>query len=433
MKRLAAAFAVLCFAHAAQADRGEDIFKRALDYTVQLKTTVVLPFDGDRKGTSTGSGFVVDAERGWVMTNAHVVSRSPAIVQAAFKDREFTRAEKVYVDPFLDLAIIKVGDKERPARLVQGDLECAGITAVGHPVGAFGHPWGLKYTGTRGIISGVTNRFETEMLQTDAPINGGNSGGPLISLETGKIVGINTAGLSPGEAQNTNFAVAMKYACRIVELLRQGKDPSPPTAGLVYFRDVDDRKVLKVAKNFLGAETLGVQPGDIIKRVDGESGTIQNETQLIHALRGRLDKFVLQVEREGKEISAPGKWQAMPPVMQRRGVHFSGLVLGTREYADLKESGFGRVFIVHIERASLAESLDLEFRQTIETIDGTPIATLDEAHAKLKEAFDAKRRAKLVLKRLVGRGSGLFGYVEREMPVRNLMWLQDKKGAVADE
>ncbi len=433
MKRALAVLAATCVANLAQADRGEDIFKRALDYTVQIKTTVQLPFDGDRKGTSTGSGFVVDAERGWVMTNAHVVSRSPAVVQTSFKDREFTRAEKVYVDPFLDLAIIQVGEKERPARLVQGDLECGAITAVGHPVGAFGHPWGLKYTGTRGIISGVTNRFETEMMQTDAPINGGNSGGPLISLETGKIVGINTAGLSPGEAQNTNFAVAMKYACRIVELLRQGKDPSPPSVGLVYFRDVDDRKVLKVAKNYLGGETLAVASGDVLKRVDGEPGTVQNETQLIHALRGRLDEFVLHIERDGKESVVPGKWQATPKVMQRRGVHFSGLVLGVRDYADLKDSGFGRVFIVHIERASLAESLDLEFRQTIETIDGAPIATLDDAHTKLKEAFDAKRRAKLVLKRLVGRGSGIFGYVEREMPVRNLMWLEDKKGAQADE
>ena len=429
----------LVYAPMAAADRGEDIFKRALDYTVQIRTIVQLPFDGDRKGTSTGSGFVVDAERGWVMTNAHVVSRSPALIQASFKDKEYTPAKKIYVDPFLDLAVIQVGDKERPARLVQGDLACGDRPPVGHPVGAFGHPWGLKYTGTRGIISGVTNRYETEMLQTDAPINGGNSGGPLISLESGKIVGINTAALAPSSAQNTNFALAMQYACRVVQLLREGKDPSPPVPGLVYFRDVDDRNELKVAKNYLGADKLAVQTGDIIKSVAGErspigtggdpNASLANDTQLAHVLRGRLNDFTLNVLRDGKEVSIRGSWPAAPSVQAQRGLHFSGMLLGIREYVDLKESGFGRVFIVHMESASIGESLGLELRQSIESIDGVPIQSLDEAHAKLKQAMDEKRRAKLVLKRIVGRGAGLFGYVERQLPVRGLAWLEDKGGA----
>jgi serine protease Do len=388
---------------------------------------VVLPLDGNHKGTGTGSGFVVDAERGWVLTNAHVVSRSPARVQVSFQGQDYGAAEKIYVDPFLDLALVQVGRDNRPARLTPGEMDCGESPSVGHPVGAFGHPWGLKYTGTRGIVSGSTNQYETEMLQTDAPINSGNSGGPLISLVTGKIVGINTAGLNPGQAQNTNFAVAAKYACKIVELLRQGKDPSPPVAGLVYFRDIDDKKQLRVAKTYLSAAQLPVKPGDTFRAVQGERGTIANETQLIHALRGKLDNFSLTVQRDGKEETVTGSWAAAPRVMARKGVHFSGIVFNTREYADLQESGLGRVFVAHIERASLAETLEIEYRQTVETIDGKPVNTLEDAHTALKVAFDEKRRAKLIFKRLIGRGAGVFGYVERDMPVRNLYWVENKK------
>jgi serine protease Do len=422
----ALAFGAASFPAHAQ-ERGEEFFKRALEYTVQIRTTVVLPFDGDRKGTGTGSGFVVDAERGWVLTNAHVVSRSPARVQVSFQGRDYALGEKIYVDPFLDLALVQLGKDHRPPRLVAGDMDCGESPSVGHAVGAFGHPWGLKYTGTRGIVSGVTNQYDTEMLQTDAPINSGNSGGPLISLVSGKIVGINTAGLNPGQAQNTNFAVAAKYACKIVELLRQGKDPSPPAAGLVYFRDIDDRKQLRVAKTYLPTNQLAVKPGDTLREVRGERGTIANETQLIHALRGRLDNFSLTVSRDGKDETVSGSWNAAPRVMARKGVHFSGIVFNTREYADLQESGLGRVFVAHIERASLGESLEVEYRQTVETIDGKPVQTLEDAFAALKTAFDEKRRAKIIFKRLIGRGAGVFGYVERDMPVRNLFWVENKK------
>src|SRR6185295_14503805 len=210
----------------APAQSNEDAFKTALKYTVQVRATIPVPFDGDRKGSGLGAGFVVDTERGWIMTNAHVVGRSPARIEVAFYGQEFAEATKIYVDPFLDLAIIRVSDRSAMKGIEAPRLECDAIPTVGHPVGAFGHPWRLQFTGTRGIVSGVTAKYRTELLQTDAPINQGNSGGPLISLESGRIVGINTAGIRG--AQNTNFAVASKYACRILELLQKDQDPSPP-------------------------------------------------------------------------------------------------------------------------------------------------------------------------------------------------------------
>src|SRR5688572_16550147 len=309
---------------AAAADLSEDIFKSALRYTVQVKTTLPVPFDGDRKGSTLGAGFVVDAERGWIMTNAHVVGRSPSRVEIALHGEDYAEGAKVYVDPFLDLAIVRTGERVDTRGIAEPRLECEGVPPVGHPVGAFGHPRRLPFTGTRGIISGVTARYKTELLQTDAPINQGNSGGPLISLETGRIVGINTAGIRG--AQNTNFAVAIKYACRVLQLLRNGADPSPPDLKLVYFRDIDNRKELKVARSYAGEGALKLLPDDVIRQVVGDGGVIENETQLLHALRGRLANSSLKVVRAGKETVVSGMKAPMRRVLEKRGVYASGVL-----------------------------------------------------------------------------------------------------------
>ena len=97
-------------------------------------------------------------------------------------------------------------------RLGDAELDCESEPGTGHPVGAFGHPWGLDYTGTRGIISGRTAKLGGEMLQTDAPINQGNSGGPLISLLNGKIVGINTAKVNKPRDEDSNLVVPIAQA-----------------------------------------------------------------------------------------------------------------------------------------------------------------------------------------------------------------------------
>ena len=306
---------------AAQPETSEAYFKRALQYTAQLRTVVTLPFEGDRKGAMRGAGFLVDAERGWIMTNSHVVSGSQALVQVGFTDNEFMDARRVYVDPFLDLAIVQV-DPARTRGIQVPTLECDRMPQVGHPVGAFGHPWGLRYTGTRGIISGITSRFEFEVLQTDAPINQGNSGGPLISMENGRIVAINT--MTIRGAQNTNFAISSVYACRILRLLQQGVDPSPPEMTWVTFRDVDERRMLRIARNFAPAG-LALEPGDVVRGVVGVMERIDNDTQLVHALRGRLDNFRLNVVRGGKEIELAGRLPPAARVMERRGILVGGV------------------------------------------------------------------------------------------------------------
>lgn len=404
-------------ASAAAAERGEQIFRKALTYTVQIKSSVSIPFAGDAKGSSLGAGFVIDAERGWILTNAHVVSRSPSRVEVAFHDQEFGDATKVWVDPYMDIAVVKVPDPVLTQRIEAPQLECQATPSVGHPVGAFGHPWRLPFTGTRGIISGVTSRYRTELLQTDAPINQGNSGGPLISLEDGRIVGINTAGIRG--AQNTNFAVAMKYACRIIELLRSGADPSPPDLGVVFFRDVDDRKQLRVARSYTRPGMMEFRPGDLIETVIGVPGRIENETQLVHALRGRLKAASVRVQRNGGAVSLNGAKPPLPRVMDQRGVYASGVLFGPITVRDAEEIGLRGFMVHHVEAGSIGQSQEVVRSDVLEAVDGRAVIDLDDLYARLNQAAAEHRRVELTLKRLVG-GEFAFAYAQRRLPVRDL-------------
>ncbi|HEU0290875.1 MAG TPA: trypsin-like peptidase domain-containing protein [Burkholderiales bacterium] len=399
------------------ADTSEGVFKNALNYTVQVRATLPVPFDGDRKGSGLGAGFLVDAGRGWIMTNAHVVGRSPSRIEVAFHGQEFSEAHKVYVDPFLDLAIIRVSDGVATKEIEEPRLECSAMPPVGHAVGAFGHPWRLQFTGTRGIISGVTARYRTELLQTDAPINQGNSGGPLISLESGRIVGINTAGIRG--AQNTNFAVAIRYACRILQLLQNGEDPSPPDLKLVYYRDVDNRKELKVARSYAGDGTPSLLPGDVIRQVAGVDGAIENETQLLHALRGRLGNSSLKVLRSGQETTVAGAKMPMPRVLETRGVYVSGVLFGPITIRDALEIGARGLMVHHVESGSIGESREIEKSDLLEAVDGAPVPDVDALYARLNEAREGGRRVTLTFKKLAG-GDALFAYSQRNLLIADL-------------
>jgi S1-C subfamily serine protease len=298
------------------------------------------------------------------------------------------------------------------------------MPSVGHAVGAFGHPWRLQFTGTRGIISGVTSRYRTELLQTDAPITQGNSGGPLISLDSGRIVGINTASIRG--AQNTNFAVAMKYACRVLQLLQKGEDPSPPDLKLVFFRDVDNRKELKVARSYAGDGMLKLLPGDIIRQVVGMDGTIENETQLLHALRGRLANSSLKVMRSGQETLVAGTKIPMSQVIETRGVYASGVLFGPVTIRDALEIGARGLMVHHVESGSIGESREIEKSDLLEMVDGAPVLDVDALYTRLNEARNNGRRVTLTFKKLAG-GDTLFTYAQRNLLISDLRIIGPQK------
>jgi S1-C subfamily serine protease len=159
---------------------------------------------------AAGSGVIVDGERGFVITNFHVVRDAQAI-QVVLKDGRKLTADLLGAAPSLDLAVLKLGVKGLPT-LPLGD---SGNLQVGDYVVAIGNPFGLGQTVTSGIVSatdrplgqGDSRRF----IQTDAPINPGNSGGALINLH-GQLIGINSALFSPSQSESGAGNVGIGFA-----------------------------------------------------------------------------------------------------------------------------------------------------------------------------------------------------------------------------
>ena len=406
----------------------EDVFRDAVAYTVKVRARITNDFIGDEKGSHEGAGFVVDAERAWIMTNAHVVGRSPSVVSIAFKGTPYEAVRKVYVDPYLDVAVLEIEIPKTNKTLVAAPLDCDEMPSVGHPVGAFGHPYDLDFTGTRGIISGVT--VNTSEIQTDAAINPGNSGGPLISLKTGRVVGINTASLKnkdSAQPQNTNFTEPMVFACRILNLLRKGHDPSPPKLPVVYFIPPVDRDALIVARTYLKAKLLDLNPGDEILGVEGLPDQIINEAQLVHALRGNLNDIKLKVKRGGEEKIIRGRLEPDSLVTKRVGVRVSGLLIGRGHlYLDDTLIGFEKDLIIHsLKKGSAAEELSFMEYDRIVAIDGKRYRDLRKLFDYLKDAREAHRSITIEVWRWSGdpllRGAPpLRNYMKRQLVIDSL-------------
>lgn len=401
----------------------EEIFKEALAYTVKIKTRVDMPFLGDEKGASTAAGFLVDVERRWIMTNAHVVARSPSHVSVAFRQGDFHQAEKLYVDPHLDLALLKLPENSLPAKVKAAPLECDTLPAVGHPVGALGHPWGIFFTGTRGVISGLTDKFGSEFLQTDAPINSGNSGGPLISMKTAKVLGINTSSLNNNSDQNTNFATPLKYACRVLHLLQNDQEPSPPALPLLFQLDPDDKNELVVASTNLGPELIALQNGDVIHEVIGEQLEIQNESHFIHAVRGRLDHLTLRITRAGNTIKLSGQLKHAPRITDRQGVYVSGILIAPWWIRDWSEVNLPPLMVHHVEAGSIGQNEKIETWDSLIALDGQAMQNLAQLFAHLQEAYQRNQTVTIKLKRFSRLDDRMYDYLERPLKIQDLKYI----------
>jgi len=269
------------------------------------------------KGHSLGSGVILDADEGYIITNNHVIEDASEIKVVMFDKRELN-AEIVATDPPSDLAVLRV-NPEQLSSVILGDSE---KLSVGEWVVAIGSPFGLhlNHTVTAGIVSAVgrnsvmsRNNFE-DFIQHDAAINPGNSGGALFNLD-GELVGINTAIATDGFSRanaGVGFAIPINMVKRVMEdLISDGK----VTRGWlgVSIQDVDEgmAKALKL-KNRNGAiisqvmkdspaEDAGVKEQDVIIEVDGEKvNDSSNLKNLISSGRPN-DKTGLTVIRDGHE------------------------------------------------------------------------------------------------------------------------------------
>ncbi len=401
---------------------GEDAFEDAKNWTVQIRTSVSRPFAQDDMGAFQGAGLVVDARRGWVLTNAHVASSSYSTITVTFHGGEPMPARRLYVDPHLDLAVIAYDPAAVEPAPKEPRLDCDASPPVGHPVGAFGHPWGFRFTGTRGITSAVTSRLGPQMLQTDAPINSGNSGGPLISLETGRVVGVNAASMAKDQTEGLSFAVPMPYACTIVDLLKQGRDPSPPASLVDFAIDENEEPTLIVARSRLPAGTLDLRAGDELLALRSPDRALANDSDLMDALRGELDEVSLTVRREGAEVTLRGAWPAASRVVERQGLWISGALFAEAEPLFRGQIvGAPALMVHHVESGSSAEVQDLQGYDVVLTANGRPVDSLTTLQALAREAAASQSDLSLMLLRIASNSRDeLFVYQQRTLPVDEL-------------
>src|SRR5437588_99285 len=174
----------------------------------------------ERETQATGSGVVVDAAQGYILTNGHVVENATRI-EVTTKDNRRLVAKMIGVDADTDVAVLQITPGNNLTAVPMGDSD---HLQVGDFVLAIGNPFGLGQTVTSGIISalgrsGLGIEGYEDFIQTDASINPGNSGGPLVDLQ-GRVVGINTAILAPGGGNvGIGFAVPISMARRVMEQL----------------------------------------------------------------------------------------------------------------------------------------------------------------------------------------------------------------------
>ena len=285
---------------------------------IQTETTTNV-FGQEAVAASSGSGFIL-SEDGYVITNCHVVTGADSIKVRLYSEEEYD-AVLVGEDKDYDIAVLKIEASGLPAVSV-GDSD---TLRVGEEVAAIGNPLGeLTFTMTNGILSALDREINTDgtpknMLQTNAAINSGNSGGPLFDMD-GNVIGVTTAKYSGASASGTiieglGFAIPINDALKVAyDLAEYGYVRGLAYLGVVvktldsetasYYSLPVGPRVETVVEGYC-AKTAGILVGDIILAVDGKE--VPNNAALISALRKHQagDTVELTIFRAGAELKIP--------------------------------------------------------------------------------------------------------------------------------
>jgi len=369
----------------------------------------------ERKAEATGSGVIIDPE-GYILTNFHVVAGAEDIKVTLSNGEEKKYDGKVIgKDPKSDLAVIKIKSKEKfpAAKLGDSDKIRIGDWAI-----AIGSPFGLKQTVTVGVISAmrqslyIEGKEYREMIQTDASINRGNSGGPLVNIK-GEVIGINTAIYAPtGVFAGVGFAIPINNAKEILtELIEKGRVVRGWLG--IEIREVDE----VIAKQFnlpsmegvlvnrvmegSAAEKGGMKRGDAIMKFGGHEVKGVADLQKVVAETKPGEKVKVLVIREKKEVPLTIRLEEMPEAVEevkpgkeekkeeKEGEfeEWLGMRVETltdalaRQYAIEDKQG---VVIVEIEVGSKGEEIGLVQGDLIKSINQQATANLGEFRKVIK-------------------------------------------------
>lgn len=278
-----------------------------------------------KNGTATASGSgIIMSEDGYILTNNHIVNstsnnsyyevaKASKLTVYLYNDETPYEAKIIGTDEQTDLAVIKI----EKSGLTACELGDSNSVKVGEFSMAIGNPLGMQSSVTGGMISAV-NREVTDsdgktyiLIQTDAAINAGNSGGALVNAE-GKVIGVNTLKLSGTGIEGMGFAIPINSTLDIYEQLIQYNKVKRPYIGITGL-DLDEKTAeynklvvgiyIKAIDDFSSAEKAGLKVGDVIVEADGKKITTMNELNEIKNTHKIGDEMTLKVNRNGKEVS----------------------------------------------------------------------------------------------------------------------------------
>ena len=346
----------------------------------------------ERKTQSLGSGVIVDAKRGLILTNNHVIANALQIT-VTLRDGRQLEAELVGTDPDTDVAVIKV-PKENLTAL---DVIKPDELRVGDFVVAIGNPFGLGQTVTSGIVSALERSglgivgYE-DFIQTDASINPGNSGGALVNLR-GELVGINTAIFSrSGGNIGIGFAIPINLALQVMEqLLEKGEvqrgflgihaqDLNPDLAEAFGLEKQSGAVINKILESS-SADKAGLKAGDIIISINGKQ--IKNASDVRNRI-GLLpvgEKVKFDILRSGKkmsitaEIVADDQYIAKTSPVNKK---LEGVTVGDIKEGHPLYDKVSGVIVVDVERGTPAWRYGLRAGDVITSVNQEPVKDLKD-------------------------------------------------------
>jgi serine protease Do/serine protease DegQ len=360
-----------------------------------------LPDRPQRQEQAAGSGVIVDAQRGYVLTNHHVIKDAEQI-GVTLKDRRQFRARLVGTDPGTDIAVLQI-EAQGLTALRFGDSD---QLQVGDYVIAIGNPFGIGQTVTSGIVSalgraGLSPEGYEDFIQTDASINPGNSGGALVNLR-GELVGINTAIIGPaGGNVGIGFAVPSVMARAVMnQIVRYGEvrrgrlgiemaDLTPELAKKTGVGSLDGALIAAVQPGS-PAERAGLREGDVVTALNGRPIRTASELRARLGLTPVGEEVELRVNRGGSmrsvrtQIAAPevgnGEGQA---VAQLPGLRVVEIQRGSPLFQRLRGGG---LVVAAVEPNSRALQAGFRAGDIIYAVNRRRVQTLAEFQAALKGA-----------------------------------------------